>query len=79
MPRPHTDHLCLTIRVSRENADHHLWNNNGTWWFHFTMRSDKGASQRVRRSLKTANIEKARTSRDRILHALIQASGRIAA
>ena len=34
--------LRLTIRFSRDNADHHLWNNNGTWWFHFTMRSLKG-------------------------------------
>jgi hypothetical protein len=71
--------LRLTIRIARDKADHHLWNNNGTWWCHFTMRNANGSARRVRRSLKTADIGKARESRDRLLRALIQASGRIAA
>ena len=79
MPTPQTAMLRLAIRVSRDKADHHLWNNNGTWWFHFTVRSDQGVSKRIRHSLKTTDIEKARSKRDRILNALIQASGRIAA
>ncbi len=79
MPRPHADHLCLNIRISHDNPDHHLWNNNGSWWINFTMRSENGSTQRIRRSLKTGDVEKARTSRDRIIRALLHASGRIAA
>ena len=79
MPTPHASMLHLTIRIARDKADHHLWNNNGTWWCHFTMRAANGTPNRVRRSLKTTDIEKAREIRDRILRALIQASGRIAA
>jgi len=76
---PTSPALHLAIRLSPSNANHHIWNNNGIWWFHFTLRTALGNSQRVRRSLKTADIEKARASRDRILTALIQASGRLAA
>lgn len=79
MPTPQTTRLRLVIRISRDKADHHLWNNNGTWWFHFTVRSKDGGSRRIRRSLKTSDLEKARISRDRILRALMNASGRIAA
>lgn len=79
MPTPHATMLRLTIRFSRDNADHHIWNNNGTWWFHFTMRSQNGVTQRSRHSLKTADVEQARAKRDRLLQALQQASGRIAA
>ena len=77
MPTPPALHLA--IRLATVNVNHHMWNNNGVWWFHVTLRSVLGNTQRVRRSLKTANIEKARASRDRILHALSQASGRLAA
>lgn len=78
MPPPHVDHLRLNIRMSHDKPDHHLWNNNGTYWINFTVRSKDGSTQRIRRSLKTGDVEKARTSRDRILHALHHASGRIA-
>ena len=27
----------LSVRVNRKNPNHHLWNNNGTWWFHCTV------------------------------------------
>ncbi len=31
MPTPHT--IChLSTRNTAQNPDHHLWNNNGTWW-----------------------------------------------
>jgi hypothetical protein len=79
MPTPHADPLRLSIRIASGKPDHHLWNNNGTWWFHFTMRSDDGSTQRMRRSLRTRDIGKARASRDRILRAMLCASGRIAA
>ena len=75
MLTPKTAMLRLAIRVSRDKANHHLWNNNGTWWFHFTVRSDQGVSKRIRHSLKTTDIEKARSSRDRILNALTRVAG----
>lgn len=79
MPTPQPDRLRLNIRISRNSPNHHLWNNNGTWWIKFTMRSENGSTQRMSCSLKTGDVEKARTSRDRILRALLHASGRIAA
>jgi hypothetical protein len=79
MPTPHPDRLRLTIRISHNSPNHHLSNNNGTWWINFTVRAENGSTQRIRRSLKTGDVEKARTSRDRILRALRHASGRIAA
>jgi hypothetical protein len=27
----------LAIRLNPGNPDHHLWNNNGTWWCHYTV------------------------------------------
>ena len=30
----------LAIRLDPANPDHHLWNNNGTWWCHFTIYPD---------------------------------------
>lgn len=73
------DHLHLALRRRPGNADHHLWNNHGTWWCHFTLKRPSGASIRKRVSLKTADLETARHRRDRILAAMREHSGRIAA
>ena len=72
-------YLHLSIRFTKNNPNHHLWLNNGTWWCDFTLKSSTGRSRRVRKSLKTADLEKARRSRDNILDAAMAASGRIAA
>ena len=29
--------LSSAIRVSAENPNHHLWNNHGTWFLHYTV------------------------------------------
>ena len=26
----------LALRIDESNLNHHLWNNNGTWWIHYT-------------------------------------------
>lgn len=49
------------------NADHHLWNNNGTWWCHYTVHRSDYTKHRVRRSLHTDNCIIARFLRDSLL------------
>ena len=69
--------MHLVIRHSRSNPDHHLWNNHGTWWLHFTLKSACGAQKRHRLSLKTRDVAAARKKRDRVLAAIAENSGRI--
>ena len=54
----------LAIRRSGSNPDHHLWNNNGTWWVHFTVHQPDYTKCRVRRSTKTRDVVEARRIRD---------------
>jgi hypothetical protein len=58
----------LSIRILAENPDHHLWNNNGTFWCHYTLHLPDYTKRRVRRSLKTSSIQRARKRRDQLLH-----------
>jgi len=60
----------LAIRVDETNPNHHLWNNNGTWWLHYTIYPTPVTSERRRKSLRTKSIEHARSKRDGILRAL---------
>ncbi len=78
---PMNDQTILrpSIRCNSRKLNHHIWNNHGIWWCHFTLRSSLGASKRVRRSLKTRDVAVAREKRDRIFAALTNASGGIAA
>jgi hypothetical protein len=55
-----------SIRVLNHNPAHHLWNNNGTWWVHFTVHFDQ-RKRRVRRSLKTRSLTEAVERRDALL------------
>src|SRR5262249_36921916 len=57
----------LSIRLNPENPDHHLWNNNGTWWCHCTVHPTPFTKQRVRKSLRTKNLIQARARRDQLL------------
>ncbi len=59
----------LSIRVQGENPLHHLWNNNGTWWIHYTIHPDAYTKARVRRSLRTHDLATAIQRRDEILAA----------
>jgi hypothetical protein len=54
----------LSIRVSEDNRLHHLWNNNGTWWLHYTEHLPDFTKRRVRRSLRTHDLELAISRRD---------------
>ena len=54
----------LAIRTDDKNPNHHLWNNNGTWFIHYTVYPTPLTKQRVRKSLKTKCLKEARTKRD---------------
>ena len=58
-----------SIRVLAHNPDHHLWNNHGTWWCHYTVHLPDYTKRRVRQSLVTPSVEQARKLRDRLLQA----------
>ena len=65
--RRHTMKEKASIRIHADNPDHHLWNNNGTFWCHYTLHLRDYTKRRVRRSLKTSNIKHARKLRDQLL------------
>ena len=52
------------IRVRPENANHHLWNNHGTWFLHYTVHPTPFTKERIRRSLGTKDVSVARERRD---------------
>jgi len=61
---------ALAVRVNGENPNHHLWNNRGTWWCHFTLHRSDYTAERIRVSLKTHSLDEARTRRDELLIAV---------
>ena len=56
--------------------DHHLWNNNGTFWCHYTVHQDDYTKKRVRVSLHTKDQREARARRDALLKSVPNASVR---
>ncbi len=56
--------MTTAVRINRANPDHHLWNNNGTWWVHYTVYPTPIQKQRIRASLRTDNLGEARKQRD---------------
>lgn len=59
----------LTTIEDNNNALRNIWNNNGTYWLHYTIR--KGNKfKRIRRSLKTNCIFTAMRIRDEFLNSL---------
>lgn len=63
------DKPVLSIRTTG-NPFHHLWNNNGTWWVHYTEHLSDHTKRRVRRSLHTSDSGIARVLRDSLLSEL---------
>ena len=52
------------LRVRPENPNHHLWNNHGTWFLHYTVHPTPFTKERIRRSLGTKDLRLARERRD---------------
>ena len=66
----------LRIRVSADNPNHHLWNNNGTWFLHYTVYPTPFTKERIRRSLGTKDLNVDRERRDSFFQQLLgQGSG----
>jgi hypothetical protein len=59
----------LAIRLNPANPDHHLWNNNGTWFVHYTIHPTPFTKERIRASLGTKDLTQARLRRDQLLFA----------
>jgi len=62
--------IPVSARSGDSNPDHHLWNNRGTWWCHFTLHRADYTAERIRVSLKTRDLEVARCRRDELLGSL---------
>ena len=60
-----------SLRVDPENPNHHLWNNHGTWWLHYTLHLPDYTKRRIRRSLHTRDPHEARSRRDELLTELV--------
>lgn len=54
----------FSSREDRPNPNYHLWQNNGTWFVHFTVYPSPFTKERVRLSLQTKCVETARHRRD---------------
>lgn len=57
----------LSIRFPGTNPNHHLWNNHGTWWCHFTEHRPDFTKRRVRLNLHTTDLRTARLLRDGLI------------
>jgi hypothetical protein len=56
----------LSLRTNLENPNHHLWNNNGTWFIHYVVHPTPITKERIRKSLGTKSLAEARARRDAI-------------
>lgn len=54
----------LSVRCHPGNENHHIWDNNGTFWCHLTVHLPDFTKQRLRLSLETDDIQHARRLRD---------------
>lgn len=54
----------LALRTNPRNLNHHLYNNNGTWWIHFHLHRPDYTKARIRESLGTKCLTRARELRD---------------
>ena len=64
------------IRVRAENPNHHLWNNHGTWFLHYTVHPTPFTKERIRRSLGTKDVAVARERRDAFFALLATEAGK---
>jgi hypothetical protein len=68
----------LAIRSVAHKLNHHLWNNNGTWFCKFRVRAAGGSVQRINQSLQTKCVEDARLRRDELMQGFQNSIGHAA-
>ena len=69
----------VVLRVDENNPIHHLWNNNGTWWIHYTVYPSPVTAERRRSSLRTKDVIEARNKRDQYFKEILDKDKRLAA
>jgi|TARA_B110000037_G_C16784793_1_gene368902 hypothetical protein len=69
----------VVLRVDDNNPNHHLWNNNGTWWIHYTVYPSPVTAERRRSSLRTKDVIEARNKRDQYFKEILDKDKRLAA
>jgi hypothetical protein len=57
------------VKNKHPNPNHNIWNNNGTWWAHYTVHNENYTKERVRVSLGTNDVQIARALRDFLMQA----------
>ena len=57
------------MKNKNPNPNHNIWNNNGTFWCHYTVHGNDYTKKRVRVSLGTNDVEIARALRDFVMQA----------
>ncbi len=60
------------IRITADNPNHHLWNNHGTWFLHYTIHPTPFTKERIRRSLGTKDLATAQARRDAFFAAFLR-------
>ena len=64
------DASTTVVLVLGDNPNHHLWNNTGTWWMHYTQHLPDFTKRRIRRSLQTSDLATALSRRDQLFEQL---------
>jgi hypothetical protein len=59
----------ISLPDRKYGANHHIWDNNGTWWCHLSIECRTGPAKRIRFSLRTNDVREARKRRDQIMNA----------
>jgi len=67
----------LCVKITPSNPNHHLWNNNGTWFVGYTVMDTPLTVTRIRRSLQTRDLSDARIRRDQLLEELRKSIGTV--
>ena len=65
--------IRLASKARAAKPNHHLTNNNGTWWCQLTIHRGP-FSKRLRFSLETRDLNTARERRDRVFSSLASRS-----
>ena len=61
----------VVVRIKASNERHHLFNNNGTYWLHYTRHNADYTKERIRESLHTSDLPTALQRRDERLRGLL--------